>query len=101
MIAPEVIAEIERLLQHSGLSRRKIAFHLGVIRGTVNAVANGTRPRHRAPRRGRADDFAPPHGPPRRCRSCGRLVQMPCLACQLQEMLAKRNNTTHHSSPKP
>ena len=90
MIAPEIIREIQRLLERGELSQRKIATKTGVSRGTVNSVANGSRADRDARRRQHSAGFDPPHGLPRRCPSCGRLVQMPCLACRLQKLATKR-----------
>lgn len=101
MIAQEIIREIEQLLHRGDLSRRKIAHQLGVSRGTVNAVANGTRARRNARRVGPIDRFEPPHGPPRRCPTCGRLVQMPCLACHLQKLSARRRNASRDPRERP
>ena len=92
MIAPEVIGEIERLLECGQLSNRGIAAQVGVSRGTVNAVANGQYARRRKESQ-RPDDFDFPHGPPRRCPACGRLVQMPCLACRVQKLALRRAET--------
>jgi hypothetical protein len=88
MIAPQIIEEVERLLLQGSLSHRQIATQLGVSRGTVNAVANGQRAVRNARRAAHRDHFEPPQGLPRRCPSCGRLVQMPCLACRLQNLAA-------------
>jgi hypothetical protein len=90
MIAPDVITQIERFLEQGELSHRRIAAQLGVSRGTVNAVASGQRAERNARRAAHHDDFEPPRGLPRRCPSCGRLVQMPCLACRLQSLAARR-----------
>ncbi len=94
MITPEVIGEIQRLLERGELSQRRIATRTGVSRGTVNSVANGTRAERDAGRRQRPERFDPPRGLPHRCPSCGRLVQMPCLACRLQKLATKRAATS-------
>jgi hypothetical protein len=90
MIASEVIREIERLLQRGELSQRRIAAKVGVSRGTVGAVASGEHAQRNARRTAHHERFEPPRGLPRRCPSCGRLVQMPCLACRLQKLAAGR-----------
>jgi len=101
MIATETIREIQRLLERGELSQRKIARRLGVSRGTVNSVANGTHAQRNARRARRFERFDPPQGPPRRCTSCGRLVQMPCLACWLQRLVARQNATWRDRRGKP
>ena len=86
MISVTVVSEIQEQLAEGRLSQRQIAQLLGVSRGTVNAIALGRRPDYAA-RPGRPpDDFTPPSGPPRRCRECGALVQMPCLACRVRQL---------------
>jgi len=90
MITPEVIKEVQRLLMGGNLSQRKIAAKLGVSRGTVSSVANGTRPQREVRRRRGFLKFVPPSGLPRRCPLCGRLVQMPCLACHLRQLTTQR-----------
>ena len=71
MISSQVADEIKQLLEEGNLSQRKIARRVGVSRGTVNAIAQGKRPDHKARRRGQEDDFLAPGGPPVRCPSCG------------------------------
>ena len=48
MIAPGIVAEIRRLLAEEKLSQRKIGRLVGVSRGTVAAIASGTRPDYEA-----------------------------------------------------
>lgn len=88
MIPPGVVAEVERLLAEGRLSQRQIARRTGISRGSVSAIASGRR-RTRVDRTGR-----PPggyaRGKPVRCPGCGALVQMPCLACWLQERFGRR-----------
>jgi DNA-binding XRE family transcriptional regulator len=83
MIATTVIDEVRRMLEEGRLSQRKIAVELGVSRGTVNAIARGTRPDY-DDRWRRDDGFVPPHGLPVRCAGCGAKVQMPCLLCYIR-----------------
>ncbi len=76
-----VIEAIDRLLQEGQLSQRQIAERLGVSRGTVNAIANGSRALHgkEAFAKGAVDDpFLPAH----RCPKCGYYVHLPCLVCR-------------------
>ncbi|HBO45941.1 MAG TPA: hypothetical protein DD670_18870 [Planctomycetaceae bacterium] len=90
MITEEIIRGIQALLEQGHLSNRKIAARMGVSRGTVNSVANGTRRKQQTRHPRRPDGFTPPRGVPRRCPTCGRMVQMPCLACQLEVLLERR-----------
>ena len=97
MIAPEIIGKIRKLLKESGHSQRKIAKETGVSRGTVNAIALGRR-RDREPRQSReGDGFTPPSGVHSRCPTCGGLVQMPCLLCQLRGQTGKSSSPTGKS----
>jgi len=93
MIACEVVDEIKRLLEEGSLSQRRIARQLGVSRGTVHAIARGKRPDYRPREREQEDDSVSPHGPWRRCPTCGGMVQMPCLACRVRAMGEARRST--------
>lgn len=86
MIAADLIAEVRRLLDEGRLSQRDIAKMTGVSRGTVNAIASGKRRDISSQTRHNAADcgFKPPEGMPVRCRGCGALTQMPCLACYIR-----------------
>jgi hypothetical protein len=92
MIAENMITEVRRLLAEKSLSQREIAKRTGVSRGTVSAVASGKR--RNGPRPLRSSDecggFRPPTGMPTRCRGCGALTQMPCLACYIRARNAAR-----------
>lgn len=89
MIASGIVGEIRCLLDRGEMSQRNIAIQMGVSRGTVSSIARGKRPDYEARRRQRGEDFTPPSGLPRRCPGCGRLVQMPCLACRVRLMSEK------------
>lgn len=84
MIAIAKFQETRRLLALGNLSQRRIAAIVGVSRATVSAIAKGTY-RLRDQRRNREEDFLP-RGPVSRCPSCGALVQLPCLACRVEEL---------------
>lgn len=86
MIAPQVVDEIKRLLDEGSLSQRGIARQLGVSRGTVHAIARGKRPDYHNRRGEEEDQIVPPRGPWSRCRTCGGMVQMPCLACRVRAL---------------
>lgn len=90
MIGLGVVGEIRSLLDRGELSQREIAVRVGVSRGTVSSIARGIRPNDDATCRGRDIDVVPPSGQPRRCPSCGRLVQMPCLACRIRARVHQR-----------
>ena len=88
MLAPAVVAEIERLLAAGQLSQRAIARHLGVSRGIIQLIACGKRRKHPpVPVPGASP---PPSGPWGRCPHCGGRVQFPCLVCRLR---ASRDRT--------
>ena len=84
MIASVAVEEIKQLLRDGSLSQRKIARRTGVSRGTVNAIALGTRKDGRPQRRKEGGEFVPPSGPFVRCPLCGGRVQMPCLLCRVR-----------------
>ena len=84
MLAPSLVEKIRCLLWEKSLSQREISRRLGVSRGTVGAIARGTRPDR--PRCRPVRQIVEPGGRPKRCRSCGALVRMPCLRCQLRAL---------------
>ena len=84
MIATTVVEEIGRMLREGGLSQRQIASHIGVSRGTVNAIALGRRGDNSGRRSALGGGFTPPTGMPVRCPGCGARVQMPCLVCHIR-----------------
>ena len=79
MINNTVIQKIQILLKQGKMSQRQIAKHIGVSRGTVQAVAKGKR----TLASNKAVSWVAPTGQPRRCPQCGGHVRMPCLACQI------------------
>lgn len=83
MLAPAVVAEIQRLLAAGQLSQRAIARHLGVSRGIVQLIAHGKRRSH-PPRSAVASSPRPSRRSWGRCPECGGWVQLPCLVCQLR-----------------
>jgi transcriptional regulator with XRE-family HTH domain len=87
VIAPDLIAEIQRLLAEGKLSQRKIAKLTGVSRGTVGAVANGKRHVHEREVDCWEAGLEPQPGPPRHCPGCGGLVYLPCRLCRTREFL--------------
>jgi len=94
MIPAAVVNEIQDLLGGGKLSQREIARRVGVSRGTVNAIARGKRRDRTARRPHPVDRLVAPKGPPKRCPTCGGLVTMPCLACQLRMLKRPRNSGT-------
>ncbi|MCE5268299.1 MAG: hypothetical protein LLG00_10485 [Planctomycetaceae bacterium] len=89
MIAPEIVADIRRLLEEDRYSQRQIARMLGVSRGSVCAIASGRRPDYESLPKP-VDDLLEPAGPPERCPTCGAMVYMPCVLCHLQNELSRR-----------
>lgn len=88
MLPVATIAEVRRLLREGELSQRQIAAELKVSRGTVGAIARGTRQDRRPRSAVRVTDVFSPEEPPERCRGCGALVQMPCVLCRTRRYLA-------------
>ncbi|MEA1951444.1 MAG: helix-turn-helix transcriptional regulator [Planctomycetota bacterium] len=93
MISNTVINEVRRLLLEKQYSQRKIALRLGVSRGTVNSIATGKRldyPQRDYTGESGEGGFIPPAGLPRRCPRCGAKVMLPCLACHVRALSARR-----------
>ena len=89
MLTSALVQEIDRLLREGRMSRRKIAVHLGVSRGIVNAIATGRRGLHGS------DDVLrrPTHTPTSvatRCPRCGYRVYLPCIICRTRLNQAHR-----------
>ena len=88
MLSSATVMEVHRLLGKGSLSQRDIARNLGISRGTVQAIAAGKR-RERGPTREPATFFSPT-AVPKRCPTCGGLVQMPCLLCHVRRLRARQ-----------
>ncbi len=97
MLSSAKVAEVEQLLASGGLSRRAIARRTGVSRGTVAAIAAGTR-RKKPPR----PIAGPPFdigGPLRRCLQCGGRVHLPCWACAVETIKRSRGDRPFAKRP--
>jgi hypothetical protein len=83
MLPITLVNEIDQMIREGTLSHRKIAAHLGVSRGVVNAIARGKRglyghdPLETSP--------LTPTSPPTRCPDCGYRVYLPCLICRTRD----------------
>jgi hypothetical protein len=82
MLSEEKVREIEQLLLEGKLSQRRIAKMTGASRGSVNAIATGTR-KLQGPKP--VDDRPVPSGPFVRCPVCGANTQMPCMTCFVRD----------------
>ncbi|MEN6405522.1 MAG: hypothetical protein ABFC77_03525 [Thermoguttaceae bacterium] len=89
MLATPIVVEIQRLLNETDLSQRKIAEVMGVSRGSVASVASGKRPDYDALRAQSTTDWEEPAGPPERCPTCGGMVYAPCRLCRARVERAK------------
>jgi len=89
MIANTTVRKVTTLLKEGKWSQRQIARMTGVSRGSVGAIARGTRTTHNPENQEEEMRIIPPSGPPTRCPYCGRLVQKPCLACQIRALREK------------
>jgi len=88
-----------RLLAGRRLSQRRIGQVVGIARGTV---ARLKRIGHERPR-GENKMWPPARlpGPVERCAGCGRMIEMPCLACQAEAHRASRPARKFPSTPAP
>ncbi len=68
------------------MSQRKIALRMGVSRSAVKAVLIKSLRPVPSLEKTKEGGIIYPSGKPQRCKICGLLVQMPCLACQLREI---------------
>ena len=91
MISAATVNEVKRLLAQGDLSQRDVARIAGVGRSTVANIAAGRWVNRPAPHA--SDDvwLPRPNGSPMRCPTCGGRVYMPCLACHVRELKARRH----------
>jgi transcriptional regulator with XRE-family HTH domain len=94
MIAPQVVADVRRLLTEERLSQRKVARLTGVSRSTIAVIASGKRPDYELRERLREADWEEPAGPAVRCPGCGHRVYMPCQLCRLRARMAAKRRIT-------
>lgn len=102
MLEESIVAEVKRLVATKKLSLKKIADLTHVSRGSVSAIASGKRRiKKRKPLRVPeiieetdpwGERFYYPAGPFARCPICGARVQMPCLACQIENQTRSIND---------
>ena len=84
MLANSAIEAARKLLLEGKLSRREIADRLGISRGSVNSIFNGTlTTRDESPPVADGDPLET--GPIERCVTCGGRVYMPCRLCAVRE----------------
>lgn len=67
-------------LLSDGISMREVARRLGVSKATVANVRDGKGIWFDEPKK---PEITAGKGEPERCPECGRLVVMPCIACQV------------------
>ncbi len=90
MIPDEKLKEVERLLLERKLTHRQIAELTGLSRGQVGRIYRGKLPKRRLPPPSAPADPLGPQSPPERCPTCGAMVYMPCVACRVRAILARR-----------
>jgi predicted transcriptional regulator len=73
--------ELVKKLHEAGRTHREIAAEVGLSKGTVGRILNGTRKNRTTSLKRPTRD---PDAPYVRCPTCGgNKVQMPCIACSL------------------
>jgi hypothetical protein len=94
MLPLPVVMEICRLLHEGDLSQREIAAKLRVGRGSVNSLANGTRPvvGRLESKRDKSRRVA---ALPVRCPDCGGLVFAPCALCKTRAWRRRKRLKLH------
>ena len=94
MLDVSVIDEVARLIREGRLSQRRIAKKLGISRGIVGAVANGTRSLFgmHANKENAESVEQTTSRLPERCPGCGGRVLLPCVYCRAQAYLQQFAN---------
>jgi hypothetical protein len=85
MIGVDVYCRVRLLLDEGDHSQRTIADMTGASRGTVSAIARGTRTERPAPH----GEYARRTLPLARCPVCGVKVESPCRLCRLRRLMAR------------
>jgi len=99
MISPAMIEKVRRLVATGKHSLRKVARLTGVSRGTVAAVAHGTRRDRRRAVCGDLEEEAP--GPIERCPECGALGESPCRACRVRQWQRIQRRRSFRAADEP
>jgi hypothetical protein len=86
MLSQNIINCAVELLKDGALSKRAVAAKLGISRGTVFAIANGSHKSHGAAvSKCELPDQPDISMPIERCPTCRYLVFVPCLICRARE----------------
>ncbi|MDA7950241.1 MAG: hypothetical protein MPJ24_02050 [Pirellulaceae bacterium] len=84
MLTPEQIERILRLAE-DGEKQRAISRITGHARDTIRSIIKKNNLGEIWARRPESTkEFFSKDKPPRRCKKCGRMVHLPCLACHLE-----------------
>lgn len=81
MLDQKLVEKAEELLA-SGISIRKVAKQLGISRGSIGAIKNGTRRIYPTPE----PLVAEPGGSYVRCPVCGAKTRLPCVTCAVRAL---------------
>ncbi len=87
MLLPLVTITAAAMLEASKLSQRAIAKKLRISRGVVRDIASGKRPVVLRPKYPASKAKAPEPPPMEKCVGCGAMVQLPCRACLVRNLL--------------
>lgn len=81
----EKVLTIRNMLAQ-GTSRRQVSHQLGVGRNQVRAIHRALRPNDQRRRRCTKERPLRPRFEHLRCKTCGGLVHLPCIACQIARL---------------
>jgi hypothetical protein len=95
MLSTATVDEVKRMIAMRNLSMRQIAKIAGISRGSVSAIANGSRRDYSQEERELDRGPLFEYGPIIRCAGCGGRVYSPCHLCRVraiksQERAAQR-----------
>lgn len=81
MITRHDVKVIQRLASQ-GISQLEISRRTGISRDTIRTVINGRHPLSHISESNEDSHLRHVNRPVERCPGCGRLIEMPCRACQ-------------------
>ncbi|MDO4587366.1 MAG: helix-turn-helix transcriptional regulator [Planctomycetia bacterium] len=94
MLKNEIIERVNEMVQTGRYSLREIARSLGISHTMVSLIERGKRKTYK-----NKDLIIEPKGDLKRCPVCGQKTQLPCVYCQIVNILKNKKFTRLPESP--